>query len=138
MKRKLTAFSAIAALAAFAAFGQAEDVELNETVYQQGLTQLVADGYDVIQVDQDESGTMSFSAHNGREGRMLILDANGMLISDGPAEVKTGEDVYAAAQPRLSDALAEGDLATSEAKDDAVDPKTALEAPHGPGADALK
>jgi hypothetical protein len=136
MKRTLTALSAIAVVVGWTAFGQAEDVELNEAVYEQGLSQLVADGYDVIQVDQDEAGNLSFSAHDGQNGRILVLDANGAVVSDGPAQVDTGEDIYARATPLLNTA-SDGTLAATDAKA-AVDPKTALEEEEGIDGNLLK
>ncbi|MBV7378570.1 hypothetical protein [Maritimibacter dapengensis] len=91
MKRKLLTLSAVALIGASTAFAQDIRPEgLNEPVFNDGVESLRAEGYTVSTVRQSTEGDLTFVAMNDGMYRVLILDGNGVVVSD-----ETGTDLAA-------------------------------------------
>ncbi|MEC7764544.1 MAG: hypothetical protein VX874_21755 [Pseudomonadota bacterium] len=79
----MTAIALLAATPAATALAQdSAQAELNQDVYAMGMAELQGDGYDVNQVRQDNSGSLTFMATNETNGRILIMDEDGDIMSD--------------------------------------------------------
>jgi hypothetical protein len=100
MKRKLMSLSVVALVAGSALFAQSMDPQaaLNEDVYQVGLDRLVAEGYELGTVSQDDAGNLTFEASSGNKGRILVLDSEGAVIRDVRTDVPIIDDKYDAAE----------------------------------------
>ncbi|EAQ14575.1 MULTISPECIES: hypothetical protein [Maritimibacter] len=96
MKRKLMTLSTVALIAGTAAFAQNVESGLNQEVYAKGMADLTAEGYDVNTVRQGRDGNLTFMASSDAGGRILILDADGMVVSDTMTQMEMGVDQYAA------------------------------------------
>lgn len=90
MKRFAT-MTAIALVAGTTAFAQdSASAELNQEVYAMGMTELKDDGYNVTTVRQDASGNLTFMASNDTNGRILVMDDDGSILSDSMTQVNAG------------------------------------------------
>lgn len=91
MKRKLLTLSAVALIGASTAFAQDIRPEgLNEPVFNDGVESLRAEGYTVSTVRQSTEGDLTFIAMNDGMYRVLVLDGEGVVVSD-----ETGTDLAA-------------------------------------------
>jgi hypothetical protein len=85
MKRfaSMTAIALLATTPAVTALAQDDArAELNQEVYAEGMAELTGDGYDVETVRQDDEGSLTFMARNETNGRILIMDDDGDVVSD--------------------------------------------------------
>ena len=94
MKRFAT-MTAVALLAGTAAIADTTAAQLNQDVYAMGMATLQEDGYDVNQVRQDQSGSLTFTASNETNGRILIMGDDGDVMSDTMVDLQGGAMVQA-------------------------------------------
>lgn len=118
MKRKLMSLSVVALVAGSALFAQSIDQQtaLNEDVYQIGLDRLVAEGYDLGTVSQDDAGNLTFEAFDGDQGRILVLDSDGKVVRDTRTDAPLVDNKYDAAE--VFPTVEEADRAKEAAAED--------------------